>query len=106
MMKYEKFSIAVLRGGWWADDQEIDLWEEWGSLLGAYYGNMVSLDLNCQQMKHLGIEAKEGNSFVNSYVKSLVLLDKGVDAGIASYANHANDSSSSMHHSKGESEMA
>ncbi|XVE50345.1 hypothetical protein DITRI_Ditri01bG0155000 [Diplodiscus trichospermus] len=48
-------------------------------LLEVDSGEMASLDLNCQQKEHLGIEAKRRCSFVDSHVESLVLLDKAVD---------------------------
>ncbi|XVF78179.1 hypothetical protein PTKIN_Ptkin14bG0109000 [Pterospermum kingtungense] len=47
-------------------------------------GGIVSLDLNCQVMNPLPVEAKELILSVDSYVESLVLLEKGVDAGCMS----------------------
>ncbi|XVF78155.1 hypothetical protein PTKIN_Ptkin14bG0106500 [Pterospermum kingtungense] len=63
-------------------------------LLEVIGPELASYDLNHQQVKHLGIRSKYEFTSVHSYVESLVLLDKGVDAGCVSYANHANDDSS------------
>ncbi|XVF78158.1 hypothetical protein PTKIN_Ptkin14bG0106900 [Pterospermum kingtungense] len=64
-------------------------------LLQPIGAELDSLDLNSLQMKHLDIQADYGFSYVDSYVESLVLLDKGVVAGSVSTdaINHANDSS-------------
>ncbi|XVF70358.1 hypothetical protein PTKIN_Ptkin11bG0155700 [Pterospermum kingtungense] len=121
IMKYQEASIAVLRRDW-EDSEQLDMWvmKEYGKvgswtkvlhltdqsgglpprvlgfrkngevLLQVDGGEMASMDLNCQQIEHLGIEAKA--SFVDSYVESLVLLDKGVDSSSVNDANLASDS--------------
>ncbi|XVF78164.1 hypothetical protein PTKIN_Ptkin14bG0107500 [Pterospermum kingtungense] len=71
-------------------------------LLEVMGSELASYDLNCQQVKYLGIKAEYGFASINSYVESLVLLDKGLEAGSVSYVNHANDDS----YSEEESEMA
>ncbi|XVF78159.1 hypothetical protein PTKIN_Ptkin14bG0107000 [Pterospermum kingtungense] len=60
-------------------------------LLQVDHGKMVSLDLNCQQMEHPEIDLQVDIVSVHGYVESLVLLNKGVDAGSVSYTNDAND---------------
>ncbi|XP_022734374.1 F-box protein CPR30-like [Durio zibethinus] len=125
IMKYEESSIAVLKRDWEDGEQlemwimkEYGVVESWTKalhltdqsgrlprvlgfrkngevLLEVDSGEMASLDLNCHQMEHLGIEAESGFLFVDSYVESLVLLDKGVDAGSVSGASHSKDSSDS-----------
>ncbi|XVF78156.1 hypothetical protein PTKIN_Ptkin14bG0106600 [Pterospermum kingtungense] len=70
-------------------------------LLELYSEEMVSLDLNGRQMKNL-IEAEAGISFVDSYVESLVLLDKRVDACRVNYAIPYNELTFLMHQSESE----
>ncbi|XVF78157.1 hypothetical protein PTKIN_Ptkin14bG0106800 [Pterospermum kingtungense] len=105
-MKCEESSIAVLRRDW--EDDKIKLLELKNGevLLEVDGGKMVSLNLNCQQMGHLEIQLQAEILSVDSYVKSLVLLGEGVNAGSVSYANHANESSGSDARSEEESEMA
>ncbi|XVE80194.1 hypothetical protein DITRI_Ditri14bG0120100 [Diplodiscus trichospermus] len=120
IMKYEESSIAVLKRDW-EDGEQLDMWvmKEYGVvgswkkvlhltdqsggllptilgfrkngevLLHVDGGEMASLDLNCQQLEHLGIEAEA--AFVDSYVESLVLLDKGVDSGNVNNVAQASD---------------
>lgn len=45
---------------------------------GELEHELATLDLNCHQLKrHAGIRIKSGDSFVGSFVESLVLLDIG-----------------------------
>ncbi|KAK9016750.1 hypothetical protein V6N11_079244 [Hibiscus sabdariffa] len=53
----------------------------------------ASLNLNCQQFDFHGCSNAVGSLCVNSYVKSLVLLDKAVDVRSYSDVNHPIDSS-------------
>ncbi|OMP04625.1 hypothetical protein COLO4_09451 [Corchorus olitorius] len=70
---------AIPRVLWFRNNGEV--------LLEADGGELASMDLECQLMEDLGIESEEGYSVVESYVESLVLLDKGADAGGVNYAN-------------------
>ncbi|XVF78153.1 hypothetical protein PTKIN_Ptkin14bG0106400 [Pterospermum kingtungense] len=126
IMKYEESSIAALRTHW-ENDQHLELWimKKYGVvgswtkvlqltdqrvlgfrkngevLLQVDCGKMVSLDLNCQQMEHVEIDLQVEIVSVHRYMESLILLDKGVDAGSVGYSNDANDS-----YSEEESKMA
>ncbi|KAK9016757.1 hypothetical protein V6N11_079251 [Hibiscus sabdariffa] len=55
----------------------------------------ASLNVNCQQFNLDGIDAGVTFLSVDSYVKSLVLLDKAVDVSSESDVNHPIDSSDS-----------
>ncbi|KAK8475067.1 hypothetical protein V6N11_079249 [Hibiscus sabdariffa] len=55
----------------------------------------ASLDLNCELMEFHGVEVGADILSLNSYVKSLVLLDKAVDVSSESDVNHPIDSSDS-----------
>ncbi|GMI79453.1 hypothetical protein like AT3G23880 [Hibiscus trionum] len=63
-------------------------------LLEVDDGKMASLDLNCQaqQMELHGVEVGSELLNVNSYVESLVMLDKTVDIRSESAVNHPIDS--------------
>ncbi|KAL4378952.1 hypothetical protein GQ457_02G032270 [Hibiscus cannabinus] len=86
-------------------------------LLQVDNGKMTSLDLNsqqmgasvylnCQQINLHGIDIGADLLSVNSYLESLVLLDKAVDVRIESGVNHPIDSNDSDESSGGENDVA